>query len=370
MDVRLSERSGRIEASGIRRMFELGRSLEDPVDFSIGQPDFSPPPGACEAAIAAVREGFSGYTVTQGIPELNRRLLQDVGAARRFRPESSLVTSGVSGGLLLAYLALLDPGDEILIPDPYFVMYRHLASLCGASANTYDLYPDFRLKVDRIEAALTDRTRFLLLNYPSNPTGAVAGERELRDLADLCRARDLFVVLDEIYERFVYDGPSLSLASYYPHVLLLTGFSKSFGMAGWRLGFACGPGDLIDKMRTLQQFTFVCAPSLVQRAGLAALDDDIGPTIDAYRRKRDLLWEGLREHFELERPGGAFYAFPRIPEGYGEPEFLEAAVAKQVLLVPGSACSERSTHFRISYAVSDEKIRRGVGVLVDLARAR
>jgi aspartate aminotransferase/aminotransferase len=358
-----------IEASGVRRMFELVSSMEDPINLSIGQPDFDAPPAVKEAAIRAIREGRNKYTVTQGLPELNGRILARLAARDGRSAESSIVTAGVSGGLVLAFLVLLEAGDEVALPDPGFVLYRHLARVAGATPRFYDLYPDFRIDVERIEAQLTPRTKVLLVNTPHNPTGAVVSEAEARALAALVERRGLFLVADEIYEAFVYDAPFRSVGAFTDRALLLGGFSKTYGIPGWRLGWAAGPHAVVDAMRTLQQFTFVCAPSIAQHAALAALDLDMRPWIEAYRSKRDRVVEGLRGACRLVPPGGSFYAFPELPEGASEAEFVRRALERRLLIVPGSAFSARATHFRISFAAPDEALTRGLDVIRSIAGA-
>jgi aspartate/methionine/tyrosine aminotransferase len=365
--VRLASRMSFLEASGIRKMFELVATMEDPINLSIGQPDFDAPAAVKEAAIRAIREGKNKYTVTQGLPELNERIVARLAARDGRRPENSIVTAGVSGALVLSFLVLLDPGDEILLPDPGFVLYRHLARVAGAEPKFYDLYPDFRLDAARLEPLLTPRTKVVVLNTPHNPTGGVYGEADLREVAALAERRGLFLIADEIYEAFVYDGPFRSVGAHTDRALLLGGFSKTYGIPGWRLGWAAGPHAVVDAMRTLQQFSFVCAPSIAQHAALAALDLDVRPWIDAYRRKRDLVVEGLRGAYRLTAPGGSFYAFPSVPDGIAEADFVQRALDRKLLIVPGSSFSARATHFRISFAAPDDELRRGIEVLRSLA---
>lgn len=366
----LSERVQRIDASGIRKVFDLAATMKDPINFSIGQPDFDVPEPIKEAAIAAIREGHNRYTVTQGIPELHAAIRKMLQETKKFDPEAILITSAVSGGLTLAFLAAVNPGDEVIIPDPYFVIYKHLATLCGAKAVFLDTYPDFRLRRERLAPLITDRTKMLVVNSPCNPTGAVYSAEELRSVAELVRGRDIVVLSDETYEAFVYDGPYTSMATIYPQTLLLSGFSKTYAMTGWRLGYAAGPEKLISAMTKLQQYTFVCAPSFAQRAGLAALRHDTSPLIAGYRRKRDLIYSGLREAgYQVEKPSGSFYIFPRVPWGT-DMEFVQAAIRNNLLIIPGSVFSERNTHFRIAYPVADGMIERGLEVLRRLAKQR
>jgi aspartate aminotransferase/aminotransferase len=231
-----------------------------------------------------------------------------------------------------------------------------------------DTYPDFRLDLDKVRSALTPRTKLILVNSPANPTGCAATEAELRGLAELAAERDITLVSDEIYRLFQYDAPFVSPARFNERALVIDGFSKSHAMTGWRLGFAHGPADVIDAMTKLQQFTFVCAPQPVQWAGLAALEVDMRPHIDQYRRKRDRMLSGLADLYEIVAPGGAFYIFPKAPWGTGG-EFVARAIERELLIIPGQIFSRRDSHFRISYAAGDETLDRGIEVLRQLAQA-
>jgi len=364
----LADRVRRIDASGIRKVFDLAATMKDPINLSIGQPDFDVPEPVKEAGIAAIRAGFNRYTVTQGIPELHDRIRRMLREEKQFEPEATLITSGTSGGLLLAFLATVNPGDEVIIPDPYFVMYKHLVTLCDGKPVFLDTYPDFRLRREALEPLITPRTKMLLINSPCNPTGTVYSADELRMVADLVGERDILVISDEIYESFVYADGYTSLASLYPRALLLGGFSKTYGMTGWRLGYAAGPREVIGQMTKLQQYTFVCAPSFAQKAGLAALDLKTADYLADYRRKRDLIYNGLIDAgYEVEKPEGAFYIFPKVPWGT-DMEFAETAIRNNLLLIPGSVFSERNTHVRIAYPAPDETIERGLEVLRRLAK--
>ena len=360
----LSERVGRIDASGIRKIFDLVATMKDPINLSIGQPDFDVPGPVKDAAIEAIRGGFNRYTVTQGIPELHERVRAMLREEKGFEPEGVLITSGTSGGLLLALLATVNPGDEVIFPDPYFVMYKHLVHLCDATPVFLDTYPDFRLRREALEALISDRTKMIVLNSPCNPNGVVYSPDELKMVAELVEGRDILVLADEIYDAYVYDGAFTSFASICPEqTFLLGGFSKTYAMTGWRLGYAAGPAELIQQMTKLQQYTFVCAPSFTQKAGLAALDLDISEVQATYRRKRDLIYNGLIDAgYEVEKPEGAFYIFPKAPWGTGM-EFVEAAIRNNLLIIPGGVFSERDTHFRIAYPASDDTIGRGLEVL-------
>jgi len=373
----ITDRLRAIDASGIRRVFDLAAQLKDPVNLSIGQPDFDVPDAIKDRAVGAIRAGFNRYTQTQGaadlIEKVRARLAREF--PQTFGPTSGggvLITSGVSGGLLLALLTCVQPGDEVLIPDPYFVMYKHLVTLAGGKAVYVDTYPDFRLTAERVEPLITPRTKLLLTNSPSNPTGVVMPPEVCRTLVELCEERNVLLLSDEIYDEFCYEkvgGRLPSPADYSGDVLLLRGFSKTYGMTGWRLGYVAGPKAIVDQMTKLQQYTFVCAPSMVQVAGVAALDVDMSEHVAAYERKRDRVVEMLSPHYDLTAPGGAFYAFPKVPDKLGltGSQFVERAVQQGLLIIPGSVFSERDTHFRLSYACDDAMLDRGLNMLVDLA---
>ncbi|MHC4945715.1 MAG: pyridoxal phosphate-dependent aminotransferase [Planctomycetota bacterium] len=343
--------------------------MPDPIDLSIGQADFDVPDEIKKAAIEAIGEGFNRYTVTQGIPELRERILASLKERYAYTPDECLVTCGVSGGLVLSMLCLINPGDEVLLPDPYFVMYKVLVDLCQGVPKYYNLYPDFKIRREELEKQITEKTKLIVLNTPANPTGAVLSPAELSTVADLAKAHDIHVVCDEIYERFIYLDRFHSISEYYQDkLILLGGFSKTYGMPGWRMGYAVGPKELMDKMMVLQQFTFVCAPSFAQKAVLTALDMDVTEYIEKYRVKRDMVFNGLKDHYKTTRPDGSFYIFPQLPKGVKGQDFVKKALSKKVLVVPGSAFSRQDTHFRISFAAPDEDLKKGVDILRSFAQ--
>ncbi|MEE9296379.1 MAG: aminotransferase class I/II-fold pyridoxal phosphate-dependent enzyme [Phycisphaerae bacterium] len=365
----LAERITTIGSSGIRKVFDLAASMKNPIDLSMGQPDFAVPEPVKQAAIDAIRDDHNGYTVTHGLPALRERIARELGDKRQWSPEV-IVTCGVSGGLVLALTACLNPQDEVIFADPYFVSYKYLVNLSGGRAVPVDIYGDFRLDRDAFAAAITPRTKMILLNSPANPTGVVHTADEIRPIAELAREHDLLLVTDEIYEMLSYDGAAASPVSFAPErTLLLGGFGKSYGMTGWRMGYAAGPSAVIREMAKLQQFTFVCAPHMAQIACIVAMDTDMSEQVGVYRRKRDLAVSELESSFEFATPSGGFYVFCKAPAGYASgTAFVEEAIRNNVLVVPGSAFSGKDTHFRISYAVPDERLKRGCEILRNLAR--
>ena len=359
---KLAERVTRTEASGIRKIFDLAANLKNPVNLSIGQPDFDVPDPLKEKAIAAIKAGRNAYTQTQGGPELRGKLL--AGPLKGYGEKELLVAGAVSGGLLLSFMALLNAGDEILVPDPYFVMYKQVALMFDAKPVFYDCFPDWRLNADKVEKLITPRTKAIIIGSPSNPTGAVYSRKEMEDIARVVKKHDIIAIADEIYEYYCYDAPMLRLRDFCrEQTLTLGGFSKSHAMTGWRVGWAAGPQELVQAMTKFQQFTFVCAPSPFQAAAAAAVDYDMSGPVADYKHKRDLLYNGLRDAgYELEKPRGAFYAFPKTPWGTGA-EFTQTCIENNLLVIPGNCFSERDTNFRIVFAAKDETIRDGLAVL-------
>lgn len=363
----IADRMHSFDSSGIRKVFDLASRMTDPINLSIGQPDFDVPEPVQQAAIDAIRSGKNSYALTQGMPVLRDKLQALVNRDYAGQDRKLFVTSGTSGGLVLALLALVNPGDEVIIFDPYFVMYKALVGVAGGTSVVVDTYPDFRIDLQRVEAAITPRTKAILFNSPANPTGITASQDDVRGLAELAQRREVALISDEIYRAFCYDAPFVSPATYNDQTLVIDGFSKTYGMTGWRLGFAHGPTPLIDEMIKLQQYTFVCAPQPMQWAGAVAMDVDVSGYMASYRQKRDRLLAGIGDLYEIVRPGGAFYAFPKAPWGTGS-QFVAKAIENQLLIIPGNIFSGRDTHFRISYAAADHVIDRGIDVLRRLAK--
>ena len=367
MESWIADRTHAFDSSGIRKVFDLARQLKDPVNLSIGQPDFDVPQPVQDAIVEAVQAKKNGYSPTQGMPVLRDRLQADIDQQYGHSDRQVFVSSGTSGGLVLTMLSLVNPGDEVIIFDPFFVMYEPLVQLVGGKPVLLKNYPNFGIDVDQVRDAISDRTKLIILNSPANPTGACASEAEMKALGELAAEREIALVSDEIYREFVYDDEFVSPASFNDQTIVIDGFSKSYAMTGWRVGFVHGPAAVIETMVKLQQYTFVCAPQPAQWASAVALDVDIQHLIDDYRRKRDLLYDGLKDHFELSKPGGAFYAFPKAPWGTGT-EFVTKAIENSLLIIPGNIFSHEDTHFRISYAAEDATIERGIEILNRLAK--
>lgn len=365
----LADRTKLIDASGIRKVFALAAKMKDPVNFSIGQPDFDVPDVIKQEAIGAIQGGLNSYSQTAGDDDLRQALAEITKTETGWNNPQILVSSGVSGALQLMFMALINPGDEVIMPDPYFVIYKHLINLMGGKCVFVNSYPDFSLPVEGIKSAITDKTKLILVNSPSNPTGVVYNEKELSELAEVARQKDIIVMSDEIYDKFCYDGACPSIAKYYEKTILLKGFSKTYAMTGWRLGYVAvdeALKDVLEQMTKIQQYTFVCAPRPFQRAALAAVNTDVSEYVSQYKIKREMIYNGLKDKFECVKPGGAFYIFVKAPNGNAT-KFVEKAIVNNVLIIPGNVFSEADTHFRISYATKNDKISRGIEILNKMA---
>ena len=356
----------KIDASGIRKVFDLAAKMKDPINLSIGQPHFDTPEPVKRALCQAVEEGRNVYSQTQGIAPLREALHREFVTPFAHPDRELFVTSGTSGGLMLALSVLVNPGDEVIAFDPWFVMYKHLVTLAGGTCVQIDTYPDFKIDLNKVRDAMTPRTKAILCNSPCNPTGYVASAEELQGLAELAREKNVCLISDEIYRVFCYDRPFASPARWNDQTIVIDGFSKSHSMTGLRLGFAHGPSHIIQQMIKLQQFTFVCAPQPVQWAGLAALNCDVSDRVADYARKREFLLRELSGQYDIRGSGGAFYLFIKAPWGTGT-EFVTAAIQNELLIIPGNVFSQHDSHFRLSFAAEDATLQRGVEVLKRIA---
>jgi len=365
--INIANRVQNIEASGIRKVFDLGAKAKDAVDLSIGRPDFDVPSPIKEAATRAINSGFNRYTPNAGLMSLREKIALKFknknGINAKF--EEVIITSGTSGGIFLAMATLLNPGDEVVLFDPYFVSYLQLARFLGAIPKYVSTYPDFRLDTEKLEKVITRQTKVIIVNTPSNPTGSVFTPGEINKIVQIAQKYGLTIISDEVYEDFLYDGSKhLSSGSLYPQTITLSGFSKNIAATGWRMGYLHAPKKLVDQMIKLQTFTFVCAPSMAQ----IAIDQEFKQTqtltqLNEYGQKRDFVYESLNEVFEVVKPQGAFYIFPKVPKGYTGQSFCEKLVRNKVLAVPGNVFSQKDTHFRISYANSMKNLKRGIEII-------
>ncbi|MCX6997295.1 MAG: aminotransferase class I/II-fold pyridoxal phosphate-dependent enzyme [Kiritimatiellaeota bacterium] len=372
---RIADHVRDIPRSGIRDFFDIVSTMQDVISLGIGEPDFDTPWHVREATVFALERGATHYTSNLGYLELRRAI---AGYVRRrfdvgYDPEREiLITVGVSEALDLALRALLNPGDEVLYHEPCYVSYR--ATILFAHgvprAVTTVAADGFRLTRALLERQVTPRTKVLMLNFPNNPTGAVMRRADLEELAAFAVAHDLLVITDEIYAELTYDGAHTSIASLpglRERTIFLHGFSKAWAMTGYRLGYACGPAELIEAMMKVHQYTMLCASSLGQKAAIEALarpETDLEGMVAEYRRRRNVVAQAFDEMgLACSRPLGAFYAFPDIRKfGLSSKDFaLRLLQEEKVAVVPGSAfgaCGEG--HVRCAYATSLENIREAL----------
>jgi len=362
----LSERVHQIRPSGIRRIFDIAVANPDGIDLSIGDPDFDIPDPIKEEGIRWIRKGFNRYVSTRGIPDLRQELRTHLGR-RGLQFEDLLVTAGATGGYFLALMSVIDPGDEVLIADPYFVAYANVVVMCGGVPKFIDTYPDFALQSERILPLISPRTKAIVINNPNNPTGVVYSHEQLQLVSEIATQHRLQIISDEIYDQFVYgDTPFVSIANVSDHAIVIGGFSKSAGMTGWRLGYVTGPADIIEAMATFQQYSYVCANSIAQKAAISALSYDMSPYVAKFSKRRDRFYQGLRGHFRMSASRGAFYLFPEAPNGNAE-QFVNEAIRNKLFVIPGEVFSQKNTHFRLSFAVADNKIDEAIEILCALS---
>jgi aspartate aminotransferase/aminotransferase len=360
----LSKRIQKVESSGIRKVFELAaRNKGEYVNFSIGQPHFKTALKLKDGARKAIEANYNAYAPTRGILDLRREIAVEIEKTRKIKamPERVIVTAGTSGAIFLLFSSIFDPGDEVILPDPYFVLYSQVLNFLGVKIKFLDTYPDFHIDSKKLEKLISAKTKAIILNSPNNPTGAIYSRKEIGEVMKIAKASNLLIISDEIYSAFDYDGKFFSPLSIYPKTVLLSGFSKSHSIPGWRIGYAYGPGEIIEAMNRFQQYTFVCAPSFAQHAMLGQVGILPEKEIENYKKKRDFVYASLKDLYELNMPEGAFYAFVKIPAG--KKNFIEKLLEHKLLAVPGGVFSKRNDYFRISFAVSDEDLKKGMEIL-------
>jgi len=364
-----------VPPSGIRKFFDICATMPDVISLGIGEPDFVTPPAIRQAGMEALERGETHYTSNSGLLELREALSEHLERLyqTQYDPATEiLVTVGVSEALHLALMAILNPGDEVIVPTPCFVSYAPGVVLAGGQTVILSTTAEkgFQVSASDVEKLLTDNTKALLLGYPNNPTGAVMSREKLLEIAKLAEEHDLLVISDEIYDRLVYGVEHTCFASLpgmKERTVLLQGFSKAYAMTGWRLGYAAAPAEILAGMRKIHQYIIMSAPTTAQFAGLEALrsgEADVQRMVAEYDRRRRVVVRGLNKlGLTCPEPKGAFYAFPSIRvTGMTSDEFAESLLGEeQVAVIPGTAfgaCGEG--HVRISYATSLEKIEQAL----------
>lgn len=364
-----SERVKSIDISGIRKMFE--GAGPNSINLGLGQPDFDTPRHIKNAAIKAIDMGLTGYTMNLGFPDLRSALSRKFESENHFTvsPEEIIVTSGASEALHLALQALVDKGDEVLIPDPGFLSYFTLTKMAGGKVVGAPLGEKLTLTPETVNELITPRTRALIVNSPSNPAGTVQTRQEIRALAQIAQDNDITIISDEVYEHFIYGGEHVSPAQFTDNVITINAVSKTYAMTGWRIGYAAARKEYIEQMLKVHQYIQACASSIGQKAAQAAIEgaqDCVAQMRDSFRNRRDIVVEGLGiMGIKCVKPEGAFYAFPEVEDEDAPQKLLKNGV----IVVPGSAFGENGKgHIRISYAVSEENLRRSLAIMERVLR--
>jgi aminotransferase len=372
----LSKRVIALKPSGIRKFFDIAATMQDVISLGVGEPDFTTPKPILEAGVRSLHAGQTHYTSNAGKLELRQAVSDHIQRLYgvSYDPEQEIIISvGVSEALYLAMNALLDPGDEVIIPTPCFVSYQAEVLLAGGLPVEIPSCPEdnFQLDPEKIRQAITPRTRLLFIGYPNNPTGAVASRQVLAEVAKIAEEHNLLILSDEIYDRLVYNHqhvcvPALDRATW-SRTVLLGGFSKDYAMTGWRIGYACGPSDIIKGMVRIHQYTIMSAPTTAQDAALVALaegEKHVQKMLAEYSRRRRLIVDGLnRLGLTTFEPHGAFYAFPNVTaSGMDDETFAETLLREEhVAVVPGSAFGPGGEGFvRCCYATAYEQIEEAL----------
>lgn len=376
----LADKVVEIKPSGIRKFFDVVNEMKDAISLGVGEPDFDTPWHIRDEGIYSLEKGRTFYTSNAGLMELRKEICvyldRKYGVSYNAAKET-LITVGGSEAIDMALRAMVNPGDEVLIPQPSYVSYEPCAILAGATPVIINLKAEneFRLTAQELRDAITDKTKILILPFPNNPTGAIMEKRDLEAIAEVILEHDLLVISDEIYSELTYKDKHVTIASLpgmQERTILINGFSKAFAMTGWRLGYACGPENIIEQMTKIHQFAIMCAPTTSQYAAVEALrngDEDVAMMCESYNQRRRYLMHAFKEmNLPCFEPFGAFYVFPCIKEfGMTSEEFATRFLEEEkVAVVPGTAFGDCGEGFlRISYAYSLENLKVAIGRLAE-----
>ena len=375
----LSEQVVKIKPSGIRKFFDIASEMKDAISLGVGEPDFDTPWHIRDEGIYSLEKGKTFYTSNAGLKELREEIANYLYRKQGIRYEHPmkeiLITVGGSEAIDIGFRAMINPGDEVLIPQPSFVSYEPCAVMAGATPVIINLKAEneFRLTARELEDAITEKTKLLVLPFPNNPTGAIMERKDLEEIAEILIKNDIYVMSDEIYAELSYKEKHVSIAQIpgmKERTILINGFSKAFAMTGWRLGYACGPENIIEQMTKIHQFAIMCAPTTSQYAAIEALkngDEDVAEMCTAYNQRRRYLVHCFKEMgLSCFEPYGAFYIFPCIKEfGMSSDDFaMRFLKEEKVAVVPGNAFGDSGEgYLRISYASSLENLKTAMGRL-------
>lgn len=361
----IAQRLNYFDSSDFQQAIQKQLLLTDPIDLSIGLPEELTPEHIKAAGIRAITEDKTSYTPANGLPELRAALTQKLLNENNIvtTPEAVTIVPGLTTGQLLVYLATIDPGDEIIVFDPYYPPYPHLASIVGGHIVYVSTLPTYQPDLPALEASITNRTKMIIVNSPNNPTGAVYSEATLRHIAAIAAKHNLIVVSDEIYEHFVYDGHHFSIGSIYPNTITLNGFSKEYAMTGWRVGYISGPQEIISAINELQQYVVMSSSSIAQHAALSALSHRPDVSKKYHQKREFVVKEFDKLNIDIHGAQGAFYAFFKAPFDMTDFDFVNRATDYNLILVPGRAFSRLHGYVRLSYGADMATLQRGMKAL-------
>jgi len=357
-----------IELSGIRKIFDMAHG--DVINLGLGEPDFQPPPEAMDAIREAVKEGYNKYGPSKGFPQLREALANKFKKYADISADNVLVTVGATEGMLATLLSVINPGDEVLYPNPGFVLYKPHTIIAGGKPIDYPILQenDFVPTQEDLENRITKKTKAIIINYPNNPTGGVLDDSHIKMIIDLAEDNDLLIISDEVYFNITYENEPKTFLGKYDKLIFVNSFSKEFAMTGWRLGYLIAPKDYIEQIGKIHYYTVACPQSPIEYAALVALEKSgyyAEMMVEKFRRRRDLIYELLKkmDGVNPNLPRGAFYIFPRIELDANPMDIVTDVVKKGVLCTPGEAFGDiGKRHIRFSYAASEENIIKGMEI--------
>jgi aspartate aminotransferase len=357
-----------IELSGIRKIFDMAHG--DVINLGLGEPDFQPPPEAMEAIREAVEKGYNKYGPSKGFPQLREALAHKFEKYVDITSENVLVTVGATEGMLATLLSVINPGDEVLYPNPGFVLYKPHTIIAGGKPVDYPILQenDFVPTQEDLESRITKKTKAIIVNYPNNPTGGVLDDSHIKMIIDLAEDNDLLIISDEVYFNITYESGPKTFLGRYDKLIFVNSFSKEFAMTGWRLGYLIAPKEYIEQIGKIHYYTVACPQSPIEYAALVALEKSgyyADMMVEKFRRRRDLIYELLdkMDGVNPNLPKGAFYIFPRIELDANPMDIVTDVVKSGVLCTPGEAFGDKGKeHIRFSYAASEENIIKGMEI--------
>ena len=359
----ISNRARIVDGSGIRKMSELSKNMIKPINLSVGQPDFDVPNNIIEAMYVAAKEGKNKYPPTQGVNKLRRKILEK----KKIKNSDIdvVITPGTTAAIFIALTTCFNEQDEILIADPYYVQYLEMLKILNIIPRIVDTYPDFKFNLEKIKKYITPKTKGIIINSPNNPTGVLLKNNELEEILQYAKTNNLVVIYDEIYKDFNFSKENLDLTDIYNNVIVINGFSKTYAMTGWRLGYAIANKVLVERMTRIQAQIYTSASSIIQYGAIEALDTDMTSFIDRYKERHKYVKNNLSKYYNISNSEGGFYFFVEVPKelNMNATEFCKYAITKNLVLIPGKVFSQYDTHFRFSICQDIEELKKAIDIL-------